>query len=161
MNTARSFGPAVVTGFPFGTQWIVRLLSLNQALFYELIQALAHSIGWGLVLARCLQQGSTPYSSSKHTSSFFPPTPINAHSRSHVATAIGNSIPMQTSQTYSFLLPTQSPKSPLDAPCQRAPRREEVLASTRDLQEPASAAHFQTVVLDIQQQTVVVCTEEM
>lgn len=26
MNTARAFGPAVVTGFPFGTQWVVRML---------------------------------------------------------------------------------------------------------------------------------------
>lgn len=24
MNTARAFGPAVVTGFPFGTHWVVR-----------------------------------------------------------------------------------------------------------------------------------------
>ena len=26
MNTARSFGPAAVTGFPFSSQWIVSLL---------------------------------------------------------------------------------------------------------------------------------------
>ena len=26
VNTARAFGPAVVTGFPFGTQWVVRML---------------------------------------------------------------------------------------------------------------------------------------
>ena len=82
MNTARSFGPAVVTGFPFGTQWIVRLLSLNCAFFYELIQTLAHSIGWGLLLVHSLRQSSTSYSSSNHASSFFPPTPNNAHSLS-------------------------------------------------------------------------------
>ena len=33
-------------------------------------------------MAHSSPQGSTPYSSSKHTSSFFPPTPINAHSLS-------------------------------------------------------------------------------
>ena len=25
MNTARAFGPAVVTGFPYGTHWVVRV----------------------------------------------------------------------------------------------------------------------------------------
>ena len=29
MNTARAFGPAVITGFPYGTQWVVRMTSFT------------------------------------------------------------------------------------------------------------------------------------
>ena len=29
VNVARAFGPAVVTGFPFGTQWVVRNLNIT------------------------------------------------------------------------------------------------------------------------------------
>jgi len=42
MNTARSFGPAVVTGFPFGTQWVYwvgpGLGSLVAAAFYSILK---------------------------------------------------------------------------------------------------------------------------
>ena len=34
MNTARSFGPAAVTGFPFSSQWIVSLNSCHPSFFF-------------------------------------------------------------------------------------------------------------------------------
>ena len=51
VNTARAFGPAVVTGFPFGTQWVVRTFppTIPCFLTYRLSTGLARAWGpsWG------------------------------------------------------------------------------------------------------------------
>jgi len=46
MNTARSFGPAVVTGFPYSTQWIVSKTGSLQKCEPELL--LLAVLGWSL-----------------------------------------------------------------------------------------------------------------
>jgi len=51
VNTARAFGPAVVTGFPFGTQWVVCMFAYTMPCFltYSLSTGLARAWGpsWG------------------------------------------------------------------------------------------------------------------
>lgn len=51
VNTARAFGPAVVTGFPFGTQWVVCTSPFTMPCFltYRLSTGLARAWGpsWG------------------------------------------------------------------------------------------------------------------
>lgn len=46
MNTARSFGPAVVTGFPYGTQWVVRTFFSASYGCADFVEVLGWSRPW-------------------------------------------------------------------------------------------------------------------
>lgn len=46
VNTARAFGPAVVTGFPYGTQWVVRMPPFTT---YPLTSRITSVLGWSML----------------------------------------------------------------------------------------------------------------
>jgi hypothetical protein len=46
VNTARAFGPAVVTGFPYGTQWVVRMTSFTTSPSSHITLVLGWSVPW-------------------------------------------------------------------------------------------------------------------
>lgn len=65
MNVARSFGPAVVTGFPYSTHWVV---SIRHSRISALVADIGCvSTGWAMALALSSRQHSTCYSSCKYT----------------------------------------------------------------------------------------------
>jgi aquaporin related protein len=55
VNTARAFGPAVVTGFPYGTQWVVRIPSFTPPPTLTSLLSTGLARAWG----RFLGQGFT------------------------------------------------------------------------------------------------------